>query len=223
MVGFDIDLITQLATDLKVALEFVPYSRDTLLQQMSADHFDIALSGITATVDTDRMGYYSEPYLHVNMGLVVADHRKRALDSEAEIRADADVRLGVLQGSYFVARAREHFPEAELVYLQSERDFFEGRAGQLDGLVTTAEGGAAWTLLYPSYAALNPVGSIEQAPLVFAIPADMDMEEYLEVWIQLKTLDGTVAQLFNYWIEGKTERNPQPRWSIIRNVLGWVE
>ena len=91
------------------------------------------------------------------------------------------------------------------------------------GTVRDFEGGAAWTLLFPNYVALNPVSSIEQAPLVFAIPADQDMEEYLEVWIQLKTLDGTIAQLFGYWIEGKTEREPQPRWSIIRNVLGWLE
>lgn len=47
--------------------------------------------------------------------------------------------------AYCAPRAREHFPEVGLVYLPSERDYFDGKTGPVGGLVTTAESGSAWT------------------------------------------------------------------------------
>ena len=129
--------------------------------------------------------------------------------------------LGVRSGSYFAARARMHFPEAEIVRLDSERDFFD--TSGLDVLITTAEGGSAWTLLYPGYATINPVESTERAALAFVIPGEMDVEEYLELWIELKRLDGTHDRLFDYWILGRDTTVEHRRWSIMRDVLQWVD
>ena len=93
----------------------------------------------------------------------------------------------------------------------------------LDALVTSAEGGSAWTLLHPEYTTINPVDNKESAPLAFAIPFEMSMEEYLELWIELRKLDGTMDRLFNYWILGQADDGKSHRWSVIRDVLGWIE
>lgn len=155
------------------------------------------------------------------MAMVVPDHRKRAFADEASIRKLDSLRIGVKEGSYFAARAREHFPTAEILPLASERDFFS--SAQLDALLTTAEGGAAWTLVYPAFTTINPVERRESAALVMAIPHDMALEEYLEMWIELQRLDGTLDELFDYWILGRTEPSAKPRWSVIRDVLHWVD
>jgi Na+/H+-dicarboxylate symporter/ABC-type amino acid transport substrate-binding protein len=223
LVGFDIDLVQHLAADLGVTLEFVPYEIENLVADMNNDHFDIAISGITATAQRSAELLFSEPYMFVNMALVIPDYRRREFSSEGSIRAATGLRLGVHSGSNFGSRALEHFPNAKIVPLQSERDFFLLKEGELDALITTAEGGSAWTLLYPEYTTINPVETSERAPLVIAIPHEMDIEEFLEMWVTLRKLDGTIDQLFDYWILGQDPGTEQPRWSIIRDVLHWVD
>jgi hypothetical protein len=40
-------------------------------------------------------------------------------------------------------------------------------------------------------------------------------------WIDLKKKDGTIDTLFAYWILGKGGEDRSPRWSVMRDVLGW--
>ena len=49
------------------------------------------------------------------------------------------------------------------------------------------------------------------------------MDEFIDHWVELKKLDGTIEEVYNYWILGKRSEQKEPRWSIIRNVLGWVD
>lgn len=42
-------------------------------------------------------------------------------------------------------------------------------------------------------------------------------------WIELKKSDGTVQQLYDYWVLGREAEQLGPRWSVIRDVLGWVD
>jgi len=53
-------------------------------------------------------------------------------------------------------KIEEKFPRAELIELQSQRDFFEQESDEPDALLTSAEAGAAWTLLYPDYEVIVP-------------------------------------------------------------------
>ena len=45
---------------------------------------------------------------------------------------------------------------------------------------------------------------------------------FLDRWLELKRRDGTVQELYDYWILGRNAQPRQPRWSVVRNVLGWV-
>jgi hypothetical protein len=44
---------------------------------------------------------------------------------------------------------------------------------------------------------------------------------FLSTWIELKKRDGTIQALYDHWILGKDAKAKAPRWSILRNVLGW--
>jgi hypothetical protein len=39
----------------------------------------------------------------------------------------------------------------------------------------------------------------------------------------LKRKDGTLDVLYRYWILGQNAAPQRPRWSVIRNVLHWVD
>ena len=45
----------------------------------------------------------------------------------------------------------------------------------------------------------------------------------LDAWSDLKHKDRTIERLFDYWVRGRIVKKKAPRWSIVRNVLGWIE
>jgi hypothetical protein len=43
----------------------------------------------------------------------------------------------------------------------------------------------------------------------------------VNTWIEQKRRDGTIDELFAYWILGQEHVARSRRWSVIDNVLGW--
>lgn len=223
LVGFDIDLVTRLANDLDVGLEFVPFRADTLAQQLADDHFDIALSGLTDSLERSSTMLMSEPYLIVNLALLVKDHQRKEFETEGKINSGKKLRIGVVKGSYFEKRTATHFPNAEIVRLDSPRQFFEEDWRELDALSMHAESGSAWTLVYPGYLVVNPLQRRDSAPVSVAVAGyDIVLEDTLNTWITLLKIDGTVDKLFDHWMLGKNTGTKAPRWSILRDVLHWI-
>jgi hypothetical protein len=52
---------------------------------------------------------------------------------------------------------------------------------------------------------------------------DAQWQTFVSQWVTLSQKDGTVRQLYAYWILGEGARSHAPRWSIIRDVLHWVD
>jgi Na+/H+-dicarboxylate symporter/ABC-type amino acid transport substrate-binding protein len=223
LVGHDIDLAARLARDLNVGLELVGFRSESLARQLADDHFDFALSGLTDSLERSSAMLMSEPYLVVNMGLLVKDHQRSDFESEELINRRKRLRIGVVKGSYFEKRAADHFPNAQIVRLDSPRQFFDEDWRELDALATHAESGAAWTLVYPAYTVVNPLQRRDGAPVSMAIGGfDVVLDDMLNTWITLLRMDGTLDKLFDHWMLGKNTKPKPPRWSIIRDVLHWV-
>ncbi|MGI9589723.1 MAG: cation:dicarboxylate symporter family transporter [Myxococcota bacterium] len=223
LVGFDADMAHRLARDLDVSIEFVPFQEGTLAEQLAADHFDIAMSGIPGTVGRSTRMSLSDSYLTVTLALV-AGNRTLPWRDPAAIAQQQGLRLAAVSDSFYAERAGELFPNAEIIEIRKERDFFEDADDRFDALVTSAEGGAAWTLVYPHFDVLTSLPRRIRVPYVYPFGGpDKELEEFLEHWIELKRNDGTIDELYDYWILGKGAVRVGPRWSVIRNVLGWVD
>ena len=75
------------------------------------------------------------------------------------------------------------------------------------------------------------VGFREFLPLAFfhAKVEDFDaflfeaMASFLSGWIELKRKDGTLQALYDHWVLGLDADARGPRWSVIRDVLHWVD
>jgi len=56
----------------------------------------------------------------------------------------------------------------------------------------------------------------------FAMPrGERDFATFVDTWIDLKRRDGTIDELYHFWILGRDSKAAGPRWSIIRDVLHW--
>ncbi len=228
LAGFDIDLVNMLAADLGVTIEYVLLDAGADVPDLlDADYFDIAIGGFVDTVSLSRRLAFSDPYLYVTMALVVDDYRDKEFATLDAIDELDGYSIGVVGSGMFSEKFQQYFPTAEIRALPSVRDFFEGAdpASRPDALLISAEAGSAWTILNPRFQVVTPLPRPVRVPLVIPYAADADpkMDEFIDNWVMLRTNDGSIDEMFDYWILGEGTEVREPRWSIIRNVLGWVE
>ena len=94
---------------------------------------------------------------------------------------------------------------------------------EADALLLTAESGSIITMREPRFSVVIPRGIDIRVPAVLGLPEDRGLRKRINLWIRLKRNDGTIRLLYAHWILGKRPKNETRRWSVIRDVLGWVE
>ncbi len=193
LVGFDVEMAHRLAKELGVSLEFIPFEVDTMAKQLNGDHFDIIMAGVPMFTPRLETMSFSDPYLDVTFAFVVKDNRREEFATVEKIRGTRGhgLTFGVRGGyEYYSNRAKESLPLAKVVQLESYRDFFEDNTGEVDALVTSAEVGSAWTLLYPEYQVVVPKPVLSLLPLGYAVAlGNTEMADFLNHWIDLKKKD----------------------------------
>ncbi len=239
LVGFDIDMAHQLAHDLKVRIEFVTFEQN-VTQSLDNDDFDVAMSGLNGTIRRAAELPAMEPYMEVTRAVVVPDYRRREFHSLEQLVAtlqNRKLRIAVISGSVGAETRSMNSTlgtgwgkivhsglalKLEIIELADGREFFESRPPIADALATSAEEGSAWTLEYPEFSVVKPVDLNVKIPLYYFVAKRSQLADFLNSWLQLKHRDGTVKQLYDYWILGEDQADKAPRWSVLRNVLHWA-
>lgn len=226
LVGFDIEVANQLATDLGVQLELVPFIWNDLREKLDSGSIDLVanVTYLSALLDLVE---YSDPVLTVTAGFVVKDHRRHDFATVESLEKQRKLRIGIVANPEYVEKQlREWLPgvELELVELQSPDDFFESKTQGIDALLAAAEIGTAFTLLYPEYAVVVPEPAPWRLPQGFATAkGSFEFSEYIDDWVTTHRQRGTFQQAYNYWILGEGAKQKRPRWSVVRNVLHWID
>lgn len=224
LVGFDVEMAHILASELNVDVEFVPFQYETLADQLNRGEFDIAMSGIGMSISRIEVLNFSDPYLELTFAMVVRDYRSGEFVNLESIRNIKGLTLTLVKDKSFVQKIERLFPGVEVIELDSNQEFFKRNVGNWDALLTSAEEGSAWTLMYPQYTVVIPKPNIETFPLGYAVAkGNYDLLTFLNNWIQIKKNSPQVKAAYNFWILGQNAVPKQPRWSIIRNILKWVE
>jgi ABC-type amino acid transport substrate-binding protein len=224
LVGFDIEMAHELARELGVSLEFFLLEHGKFEEQLNAGYCDIFMAGMRITPQKALKVTFSQPYLDERIAFVVKDHLRETFSDRQTLLKQESLRIGLIKDPYLLTLVESYLPEAELVQLKTPRDFFRKKEGDLDALLFTAEAGSAWTLLYPDYTVVVPRPKVVSIPTAYALPrGEKKFLDYVNSWLALKKTDGTIEELFNHWILGEGAKETKPRWSVIRNVLHWVD
>ena len=223
LVGFDVEMAYRLAQDMQVKLELVRIDRAQIAAMLNGGYVDVVMSGVAITIDRVQEMTMSAPYTNETLAFIVRDHRREQFSSRESVKKLEKLRLGVPNVPYYIGKVREYLPQAELVVLDSPREFFTRRADELDALAFSAEAGSSWTLIYPAFSVAVPQPDILAVPLAYGIArGDRDLADFINTWIDLKKKDQTIETLYDYWILGRRAHAVEPRWSVIRNVLHLV-
>jgi Na+/H+-dicarboxylate symporter/ABC-type amino acid transport substrate-binding protein len=224
LVGFDVEMAYMLANELGVDVEFVPFQYDTLADQLNRGEFDIAMSGISMSTSRIETVNFSDPYLELTVALIVRDYRRDEFSRIESIRNIKGLTVTIEKDKSYVQRIEELLPGVEVIQLDSNREFFERNVGNWDALITNAESGSAWTLMYPQYTVVIPKPNVATFPLGYAVAkGNQDLLNFLNNWIQIKKNGRRAKAAYDLWILGQGAVPKQSRWSVIRNVLKWVK
>jgi ABC-type amino acid transport substrate-binding protein len=208
---------------MKVGLEFVDLERPDAAAAVNSGRVDVIMSSVALTLERANEMTMSAPYMNETFAFIVKDYRREEFSSRASVKKQSRLKLGMVNAPYYVAKAREYLPQAELILMDSPREFFTRSADDLDGLVYSAEAGSAWTLMYPAFSVVVPQPDVLAVPLAYGVPrGDRELADFVSTWIDLKSKDQTIRALYDYWILGRSSVERSPRWSVIRNVLHLV-
>ena len=224
LVGFDAEIAHQIARDLGVRLEFVLVERGEYPTPMEDGRIDILMSGLTVTPLRATEVRFSEPVMDATLAFVVRDYERNLFNSRAKVRALERPRIAIMDIPFFIDALERYLPNAEFKIVESPRQFFKAEEGEYDALFYTAEAGSGWTLVYPSFSVAIPKPDVVSTPLAYAMPRGADdLADYVDTWIKLRRKSGAIDRAYRYWILGKGAEPKEPRWSVIRDVLGWVD
>jgi len=222
LVGFDVELMHVLARELKVEIEFIEWTYETVFRDLDQGKFDIAIGGLIVNSERLAKANFSNPYMNMTTAVLVDDHRRNKFKSWRAIDKKLNARVGVV-GERRAKNVKRYLPNTEIVLLKTYSDFFKDNPKGIDALVISAEAGSAWTILYPAYSVVVPEPHLK-ANAAFSIPlATLDFEDFVNDWLQMNQTSGIINKLYNKWILGTKAEQKKGRWSIGRDIFGLWE
>jgi cyclohexadienyl dehydratase len=192
--GADIALAQSLAADLGLEAVFVPTSWPTLMQDLAAGRFDVAISGISITPERAAAASFSLPY-HAGGKTILARCAERARFDSAQELDDPAVRVVVNPGGTNEAWVRTNLGRAQIRMHPDNRTIFnEIVAGRADAMVTDDVEAELQARHHPQLCRTLP-GTLTRAHKAVLMPRDAALEAAVDAWLQRQLDAGVPATL----------------------------
>lgn len=198
--GLDADEAAALAKGLGVSLEIVPTSWPTLMADLLAHKFDVAMGGITITLDRAKTAYFSTPVLQSGKTPIARCADKDKLATLAQIDQPGN-KVIVNPGGTNERFARANVKQAELILFPNNASIFEEIvAGRADVMMTDAVETRLQQKLHPELCALHPDEPFDHSSLAFMMPQDGPLQHAVNVFLAIEQQSGARQALLQKWL-----------------------
>ena len=134
--GYDIEVAKLIAKELGVKVEFVPTTWKTLLDDLQAGKFDIAMGGITRTTKRQAICNMTNPYLVFGKCFLVRKGDKNKYNSLEAVNKP-NVRVGVNIGGTNEVLVNEYITKATVIRYKNNLDVpIALEKGEVDVMIT---------------------------------------------------------------------------------------
>jgi cyclohexadienyl dehydratase len=198
--GMDIDMAHNLAQRLNVKLDLVQTTWAGMMGDLDAK-CDIAMGGISITLDRARQGLYSNPYLRDGKAAVVRCTDRSKYQTLAAIDQPG-VRVVVNPGGTNADFVKARIHRATVVnYPDNNTIFTQLTAGQADVMITDAS-----EIRWQTKQDAQLCGESIDHPFTFEQKAylvrqsDEALRSWLNEWLNIANNDGTFAAISQNWL-----------------------
>jgi len=198
-VGYDIDIMTQLASDLGVELEMVPTDWKTLVNGVVAGNYHMTGSASISPARLKAAGF-SDSYLFVQMFPFTTEDKAGNFDGWDSINKEG-VKVATTLGTSFEKMVKEWFPAAEITVVEAPaRGFQEVLSGRSDVFVTSNIEGSELLQKFPNLRQVEVDQPRAPTPIAMLLPqADQVWINYVNSWIELKKAEGFFEEVAVKW------------------------
>ncbi len=198
--GFDIDMARGLAKALGVSIAFAPTTWSSLAKDLAADDFDIAMGGVSVTLDRQKTGFFSAPYLRDGKTPIARCADKEKFATLADIdRSGVKVIANPGGTNERFDRARLHAAQI-VVYPDNLTIFDQLAAGRADLMITDASETRFQEKQHPGVlCAIHPDQPFDFAEKAYWMSPDPALKAFVDQWLHLTKENGDFDILFSKW------------------------
>ncbi|MFK7992709.1 MAG: transporter substrate-binding domain-containing protein [Granulosicoccus sp.] len=197
--GYDIDVVTELAKDLDVDVEFVPTDWKTLVSGVTAGKYHMTGSASISPGRAKAAGYTNSYFALNTVPLTLKKNSDRFTDWDDLDKAD--VTVAATLGTTQEQQVKDFFPNAKKKIIEAPaRDFQEVLSGRADAHITSNVEAYKLVAKYPEMMVVPVKEGRARTPIAMLVPQDDQVWiNYLNTWIRLKTERGFFDQLAVKW------------------------
>ena len=200
--GFDVDMAQALARVLGVKVVFVKTSWPSLGADFDTDRFDIAMSGISVTLDRQKKGLFSEPISREGKTPIARCADAGKFETLAGIDRPG-TRVIVNPGGTNERFARAHITTAQIeVYPDNVTIFDRIAHGQADVMMTDASETRYQQKLHPGVlCAVHPDKPFDFAEKAYWLQRDVALKAFVDQWLHIAKEDGSFGAIYRNWFD----------------------
>jgi cyclohexadienyl dehydratase len=198
-VGYDIDVMTALAADLGVEVEFVATDWKTLVSGVTAGQYHITGSASVSPARAKAAGY-SDSYFSLATVPLTLDKNADRFTSWDDLN-HPDVSVAATLGTTQEAQVKQFFPDAEHRIVEAPaRDFQEVLSGRADANITSNVEANKLVAQYDQLMIVPVAEPRAPTPVAMLLPQDDQVWiNYVNTWITLKQEQGLFDELGVKW------------------------
>ena len=200
--GLDIDAAQALGAALGVRVEFVPTRWGDMTRDLDAGAFDMAMGGVSVTLERQKKAYFSAPYLRDGKTPIARCADTRKFEPRAAIDRP-EVTVIVNPGGTNEKFDRAHLTAARIEVWRDNLTIFEQlEKGAADLMITDAT-----ETLYQQkqhagvLCAIHPDAPFDFSEKAYLLPRDEALKQFVDQWLHVSAATGAFAAIRAKWLE----------------------
>jgi cyclohexadienyl dehydratase len=200
--GLDVDMAQSLGAALGVRVEFVPTHWADLTRDLDAGAFDIAMGGISVTLERQKKALFSAPYLRDGKTPIARCADKEKFVSLATID-QPQVTVIVNPGGTNEKFDRAHLQAAKIDVWSDNLTIFDQLAnGGADLMITDATETLFQQKRHPGLlCAIHPDAPFDFSEKAYLLPRDEALKAFVDQWLHISQETGAFAAIKAKWLE----------------------
>lgn len=199
--GFDIDQAQSLSKALGVKLEIVETSWPSLTTDFRAGKFDIAMGGVSATLERQKYGLFSVSYMDAGKAPLTRCADRDKFNTLAAIDKP-EVKVIVNPGGTNAVFVKDNIRQAQIVRWKDNLGIFIAlAAGKGDVMITDSVEALYQQKLHPKVLCAATVEQpFNKTQKAYWIQRDPYLAAFVDQWLRQEQLNGSLESLRKKWL-----------------------